>query len=51
MMLCLEHIGICAKDTKALKDWYIKYFNLEVVYDNKKRKTYFHIKISPWGND
>ncbi|SET66447.1 Glyoxalase/Bleomycin resistance protein/Dioxygenase superfamily protein [Natronincola peptidivorans] len=41
-MLTLEHIGICAKDTIALKDWYIKLFNFKIVYDNKKEKpTYF----------
>ena len=35
-MLELEHIAICAKDTTALKDWYVKLFDFEVVYDNKK---------------
>ena len=37
-MLYLEHVGISAKDTKSLKDWYVKHFDLEVVYDNKKEK-------------
>lgn len=37
-MLELEHVAICAKDTTALKDWYIKLFNFEVVYKNKKEK-------------
>lgn len=41
-MIKLEHVGICAKDTTALKDWYTKLFNFKVVYDNKKeRPTYF----------
>ena len=41
-MLGLEHIGICAENTVALKDWYIKLFNFKVVYDNKKdQPTYF----------
>ncbi len=35
-MLELEHVAICAKDTTALKDWYVKLFNFKVVYDNKK---------------
>lgn len=41
-MISLEHIGICAKDTVVLKNWYIKLFNFKTVYDNKKDKpTYF----------
>lgn len=48
-MLCLEHIGICAKDTKSLKDWYVKYFNLEIVYDNKKENPTFILKFPHGG--
>jgi catechol 2,3-dioxygenase-like lactoylglutathione lyase family enzyme len=48
-MLCLEHIGICAKDTISLKDWYVKYFSLEVVYDNKKDKPTFILKFPDGG--
>lgn len=41
-MIGMEHVGICAKDTVSLKDWYVKLFNFKVVYDNKKeRPTYF----------
>ena len=41
-MLELEHVGLCAKDTAALKDWYVKLFNFKVVYDNgKERPTFF----------
>lgn len=41
-MIGIEHIGICAQDTTMLKDWYVRLFNLKVVYDNKKeRPTYF----------
>ncbi|TCO76494.1 VOC family protein [Marinisporobacter balticus] len=41
-MLTMEHIGICAKDTMRLKDWYVKVFDFKIVYDNKKEKpTYF----------
>lgn len=41
-MIKLEHVGICAKDTTALKDWYIKLFCFKTVYDNKKEvPTYF----------
>ncbi len=41
-MARLEHIGICAKDTVKLKDWYVKLFDLKIVYDNQKEMpTYF----------
>lgn len=40
-MLELEHVAICAKDTIALKDWYIKLFNFKVVYNNKKERPTF----------
>jgi len=48
-MLCLEHIGICAEDTVTLKDWYVKHFNLEVVYDNKKEKPTYILKFPDGG--
>ena len=48
-MFCLEHIGICAKDTAALKDWYVKYFNLEIVYDNKKENPTYILRFADGG--
>jgi len=48
-MLYLEHVGISAKDTKSLKDWYVKHFDLEVVYDNKKEKPTFILKFKDGG--
>ena len=48
-MLYLEHTGICAKDTVSLKDWYVRHFNLEVVYDNKKDKPTFLLKFPDGG--
>lgn len=40
-MLELEHVAICAKDTAALKDWYVKLFRFRVVYDNGKERPTF----------
>jgi catechol 2,3-dioxygenase-like lactoylglutathione lyase family enzyme len=40
MITGIEHIGVFAKDTEALKDWYIKLFDFKTVYDNGKG-TYF----------
>ena len=36
MVKGIEHIAVFAKDTAALKDWYIKMFEFRVVYDNGK---------------
>lgn len=40
MITGIEHIAVCARDTAALKDWYVKMFDFKVVYDNGKG-TYF----------
>lgn len=42
-MRTLEHVGICAKNTIALKDWYVKLFGFKVVYDNKKENPTFFL--------
>lgn len=36
MITGIEHIGVFAKDTEALKNWYIKLFDFKTVYDNGK---------------
>jgi len=36
MITGIEHVAIMAKDTAALKDWYIKLFEFKTVYDNGK---------------
>lgn len=40
MISGIEHIGVAAQDTAALKDWYMDMFGGKVVYDNGKG-TYF----------
>jgi glyoxylase I family protein len=40
-MLELEHVAICARDTIALKDWYVKFFQFKVVYDNGSERPTF----------
>ena len=44
-MISIEHIGIASKNTKELKDWYVKVFNFEVVYDNKKDNPTYFLKV------
>lgn len=36
MIKGIEHIGIAAKDSTALKNWYMDIFNMTVVSDNGK---------------
>ena len=36
MIKGIEHIAVCAKDSKALTDWYVKMFDWKIVYDNGK---------------
>ena len=40
MVKGIEHIAIAARDTAALKEWYIRVFDFKQVYDNGKG-TYF----------
>lgn len=40
MITGIEHIAICAQDSKALTDWYVRFFDFHQVYDNGKG-TYF----------
>lgn len=40
MITGIEHVAICAQDTRALKDWYERVFGFRTVYDNGKG-TYF----------
>ena len=40
MIIGIEHTAIYANDTKALANWYVKYLDAEIVYDNGKG-TYF----------
>jgi len=36
-MITFEHVGIAAKDTRALAEWYVRVLGFKVVYDNKKQ--------------
>ncbi len=45
MFTGIEHFGICAKDTVAMKDWYIKLFGLSVVYENAKTPPTFFLRF------
>lgn len=36
MVKGIEHLAVFARDTEALKDWYMKMFDFSQVYDNGK---------------
>ena len=36
MIEAIEHIAICARDTKTLTEWYVKNFNFTIIDDNGK---------------
>ena len=46
MVTGIEHVGIAAKDTVALTEWYKRMFGVEVVYDNKKTPPTYFVKFS-----
>ncbi len=41
MVTGIEHIGIYAKDSKGLADWYVDMFGCTIVYENAEKGTYF----------
>lgn len=45
MISGIEHFGLCATDTTALKDWYCKIFGWKVVYDNGKTPPTYFLKL------
>ena len=55
----LEHIGIAARDSKALKDWYVEHLDCEVIFEDGNNPPMYFIKmkdnnmfeIYPFGED
>ncbi len=41
MVTGIEHVGLYAKDSKALADWYIDMFGCTIAYENPAKGTYF----------
>lgn len=46
----IDHVGVVGKDTEALKDWYVKMFDLRVVYDNGRAPNPTYFLKFPDGN-
>jgi glyoxylase I family protein len=41
----LEHIGLAAQDTTALKNWYVRVLGARVVFDNGQKPPAFIIEL------
>lgn len=41
MVTGIEHIGIYAKESKELAQWYVDMFGCKIVYENAAKGTYF----------
>ena len=41
----LEHIGLAARDTAALKDWYVRVLGARVLFDNGQNPPAFFVEL------
>jgi len=46
MITGMEHVGLCATDTTALKNWYVNLFGWAVVYDNAKSPSSYFLRMA-----
>jgi glyoxylase I family protein len=46
MTFCVEHIGLPARDSLALKDWYVRTLGAKVVFDNGEAPPAFLLKLT-----
>ena len=46
MQFEIEHIGLAARDTVALKDWYVRVLGGKVVFDNGQSPPAFLVSLS-----
>lgn len=41
----IEHVGIAARDSAALRDWYVRHLGCEVVFDDGKEQPMCFLKM------
>ena len=41
----LEHLGLAARDTAALKDWYVRVLGARVLFDNGQQPPAFFVEL------
>ena len=45
MNFSVEHIGLAAQDTTALKDWYVRVLGARVVFDNEESPPAYFVEL------
>ena len=45
MTFFIEHLGLSARDPRALKDWYVKVLNAKLVFDNGQTPPMFLLSL------
>ncbi len=45
LKLSVEHLGLAARDTAALKDWYVRVLGGRVVFDNGQQPAAFFVEL------
>ena len=45
LKLTVEHLGLPARDTVALKDWYVRVLDGKVVFENSDRPPAFFVEL------
>jgi catechol 2,3-dioxygenase-like lactoylglutathione lyase family enzyme len=45
MNFSVEHVGLAARDTAALKDWYVRVFNARLVFQNDESPSAFFLEL------
>jgi glyoxylase I family protein len=49
MQFIIEHIGLAAHDTVALKDWYVRVLGAEITFDSGENPPAFFLKLAGTG--
>jgi len=45
MIFALEHLGLAARDTSSLRDWYINNLQAELIYSNNENPPAFLLRL------
>ena len=45
MIIAVEHIGLAARDTEALKDWYVRALDARVVFETAELPRAFFLEL------
>lgn len=48
LKFCVEHLGLPARDTVALKDWYVRVLGAKLRFDNGQTPPAFFLELGGW---